>query len=338
MKKPSQLFVWGFDGTSVSGSLRKFFRRYRPGGVILFARNIESLRQVRSLTKELQALSESPLLIGIDEEGGRVTRLPPPFPRLPPAAEWGEICRRQGDTSLLFHVGRYLAQELLSVGINTDFAPVLDVNSNRKNPIIGDRAFSPDPRIAAKAAVAFYLGMKKEGLIACGKHFPGHGDTSLDSHRDLPYVARDTRGMEKIELFPFRAAIRQKIPMLMTAHVVYEALDKRNPATLSPIILQDLLRRKMRFGGVVITDDLQMKAISKTYSEIEASILSLSAGCDLLLICQAAEEIGEDVVEGVSQAVESSPVLKKRLVEALRRNEVLRPRFSSHSKGLAVSA
>jgi beta-N-acetylhexosaminidase len=270
-------------------------------------------------------LSREPLLIGIDQEGGRVSRLPPPFTQLPPAAVWGRIYEMEKDLKVIFRVGQYLAQELLSVGINTDFAPVLDVNSNPKNPIIGDRAFSDDPKIAARAAVAFYLGMKREGVIACGKHFPGHGDTRSDSHLTLPRVAKSLRGLEKVELPPFREAIRKKIPMLMTAHVVYDALDPKNPATLSSLILRDLLRKKLRFDGVVISDDLQMKAISKKYSEAEASILALRAGVDLLLICRGGEE-GEKILEETARAVLADNFLRRRVEESCRRVAFLKKR------------
>ena len=293
MEKISRLFVWGFEGTRVSCPLRSLFRHYPPGGLILFKRNLESPKQIRVLTKELQALSHEPLLIGIDQEGGRVSRLPEPFTQLPPAAVWGRIYEMEKDPKVIFRVGRYLAQELLSVGINTDFAPVLDVNSNPKNPIIGDRAFSDNPKIAAQAAGAFYLGMKREGVVTCGKHFPGHGDTKTDSHLTLPRVTKDLRSLQRVELFPFREAIKKAMPMLMTAHVVYDAWDKRNPATLSRAILHDLLRRKMGFRGVVVSDDLQMKAISKKYSLVEASLSALRAAVDLLLICRDGEKGGE---------------------------------------------
>lgn len=219
----SRLFVWGFEGESVSSELRKLFQKYPPGGVILFKRNLESLRQTRLLTQELQRAGGRRLIIGVDEEGGRVSRMPPPFTKYPPAETLGRYFEESRDARLMNLLGRHLARELLSVGINTDFAPVLDVNSNPKNPIIGDRAFSRDPKIAAQAAIAFYLGMRQEGVIACGKHFPGHGDTKTDSHLTLPSVGRGQAFLEKVELTPFRRAIEKGIPMLMTAHVVYKA-------------------------------------------------------------------------------------------------------------------
>jgi beta-N-acetylhexosaminidase len=216
-------------------------------------------------------------------------------------------------------MGRVLGRELKGVGVNLDFAPVLDVNSNPKNPIIGDRAFSDDPHIAAKVALAFAEGLKREGVLVCGKHFPGHGDTATDSHLTLPRVKRSRGVLEKVELLPFRKAIAVRLPMLMTAHVVYDHLDPKLPATLSPMILKDLLRKRMGFKGVVVSDDLQMKAVSKSYAPDEAAVLSLEAGVDLLLICEGFEKIGPAVMEKTSRAVAKSPVLKARVEESLKR-------------------
>ncbi|MBI3541416.1 MAG: beta-N-acetylhexosaminidase [Deltaproteobacteria bacterium] len=317
IQKVSQLFVWGFEGTTVSASFRTLLKNYSPAGVILFKRNLEFPEQIKELTRSLQS-EKSPLLIGIDEEGGRVGRLPDPFLHFPPAAILGKIFEAKKGKGVVTELGAIMARQLLSLGINTDFAPVLDVNSNPKNPIIGDRAFSSDPKVAADAALAFYAGMKSEGLVTCGKHFPGHGDTKTDSHLTLPRVSRDRRFLDKIELAPFRAAIQKKIPMLMTAHVVYKALDPKHPATLSSKILTDLLRKKLKFKGVVISDDLQMKAVAQRYSEVESSLLSLEAGVDLLLICRKGEEGGK-IVEAVAREVAKSPALQTRVNESLRR-------------------
>ncbi len=323
-EKLAGLFVWGFEGTSLSPEFVKLLKCDRPAGVILFKRNIESLRQVRSLTKELRRLGGRRLLIGVDEEGGRVSRMPPPFTRYPSAVTLGDFYRQERDSRLLVALGRYLARELLAVGINTDFAPVLDVNSNPKNPVIGDRSFSSDPQVAAEAATAFFLGMEKEGMISCGKHFPGHGDTRTDSHLTLPRVPRSVSDLNKVELVPFRMAIRRKIPMLMTAHVVYPAWDPKHPATLSHKILTRLLRQRLGFCGVVISDDLQMKAMR--YSESEACLKSLEAGVDLLLICKGGERGGE-IVEQVLRDVGKSPLFRRRVFESLGRVRRLKEKY-----------
>lgn len=326
VKNVGQLFVWGFSGTNTSTTLRALLKNHPLAGIILFKRNIESVEQMRGLTSSLKKIGGKRFLIAIDEEGGRVSRLPPPLAQLPPAAVWGRLYEAQRDPKVIVQIGRHLARELRSVGINLDFAPVLDVNSNPKNPVIGDRAFSGDPKTAATAALAFAEGLKREGVLPCGKHFPGHGDTSTDSHLTLPRVRRRRGGLEKVEFPPFRQAIAAKIPMLMTAHVVYDALDPKLPATLSPRILKTLLRERMGYQGVVISDDLQMKAISKKYPPDEAAILALAAGCDLLLICQGFEKIGVSVMEKVAREVAKSPALRRRLEESLGRIDHLKVR------------
>jgi beta-N-acetylhexosaminidase len=315
----SRLFVWGFNGMKLTPSLKALLKRHSIAGVILFKRNIESVAQMRGLTRGLRSAGGRRLLIGIDEEGGRVSRLPAEALKFPPAALWGKIYEREGNLAFIEETGRLLGRELKSLGVNLDFAPVLDVNSNPENPIIGDRAFSHDPKIAAKVALAFATGLRREGVLVCGKHFPGHGDTATDSHLTLPRVRRDWKGLERIELTPFRIAISQRIPMLMTAHVVYDALDPKLPATLSPMILTELLRRRMRFKGVVISDDLNMKAISKKHGPEESAILALEAGVDLILICEGLEKIGAPVMEEVAREVSKSPILSGRVRASLKR-------------------
>lgn len=327
MRDVSRLFLWGFEGGGVSTRFGKVLAKYPPAGVILLKRNLESPHQIKLLTANLQQCSDSRLLIGIDEEGGRVRRLPEPFVAYPPMAKLGQLYQKTRDPVLLEKLGQYLAHELLDLGINLDFAPVLDVNSNPQNPIIGDRAFSNDPKIVAKAALAFYQGMKKAGLVTCGKHFPGHGDTSADSHLALPTVRRKKASLEKIELPPFQAAVRAGIPMLMTAHVVYDAWDPDHPATLSRKIIQDLLRKKMGYRGVVISDDLHMKAVADRYSLAESALLSLEAGVDIPLICRGGEE-GAEVVAIVTREVKKSLFLKRQVLQSLSRLEQLKKRYN----------
>ncbi len=323
---PSRLFFWGFDGTKVTRTHRELLKTYRPAGVILFRRNIESISQMRELTRDLKKAGGARLMIGIDEEGGRVSRVPGGSVKFPPARFFGDFYERTKNLKLIEHFGRILGQELKWLGVNTDFAPVLDVDSNPKNPIIGDRAYAKDPVRVAKVALAFQKGLAKEGILTCGKHFPGHGDTMTDSHRTLPRVSRSLSVLERTELTPFRKAIAAKIPMLMTAHVVYGALDPKLPATLSPKILIGLLRDRLKFRGVVISDDLQMKAVSKRYSEVESSLLALEAGCDLLLICEGLEKNGARVMDSVAREVAKGPVLTARFQESLRRVQGLKLR------------
>jgi beta-N-acetylhexosaminidase len=321
-KEVSRLFLWGFDGTKVSPRLRGLLKRHPISGAVLFRRNIESVAQMKALNRDLKHAGGGKFLIAIDEEGGRVSRLPAGAIKFPPAAFWGRFYERTKDLKDVVRMGRVLGRELRSVGVNLDFAPVLDVDSNPKNPIIGDRAFSGNPMLAAKVGLAFAEGLKREGILTCGKHFPGHGDTNEDSHLTLPRVKRSRRVLDAVELLPFRRAVDAGVPLLMTAHVVYDALNGRGPklpATFSPMIVKDLLRRRMGYRGVVVSDDLKMKAVSRRYAPDEAAILALEAGVDLLLICEGFEKIGASVIQKVTRAVIQSPALRRRAEESLKR-------------------
>ncbi len=267
----------GIPGPSLDAATRSALEEIAPSGVILFRRNIESPERLRELTASLHALPSRPL-VSIDHEGGKVVRVGPPFTDFPPA-------RSIQDAETAEQVGRAIGSELASVGIDIDFAPILDVDSNPDNPIIGERAYSRDPTVVAERALAFARGMHSAGIIACGKHFPGHGDTDRDSHLELPVVNRTREQLEEIELVPFRAAAKAGIPMIMTAHVVYPALDPINPATVSPSILGELLRKDLGYEGIIVSDDLEMRALSKSSTVPDAAVASLQAGCDWLLVC-----------------------------------------------------
>jgi len=277
-----RVITTGIPGPRLDAATRRALEQLAPSGVVLFDRNIEDVAQLRELTAALHALPSRPL-VAIDHEGGRVTRLGPPLTQFPAAAAVG-----RGGPEATHAVGRAMGLELASLGIDVDYAPVLDVHSNPANPVIGDRAFSNDP--AAALAVAFMRGLQSAGLLPCGKHFPGHGDTDRDSHLELPVVRRGVAALQATELAPFRAAIAAEIPMLMTAHVLYPALDRDRAATLSPAILHGLLRDELGFRGVVVSDDLDMRAVSDHAAVPEAAVASLRAGVDWLLLCNDLEQ------------------------------------------------
>ncbi len=262
-------------------STRRILEQLHVGGVILFRHNVGTPGEIAALTAGLHALPSRPL-VAIDHEGGRVLRLREPFTQFPPAAAIG----RTGDANIAYRVGRAMGEELASVGIDLNFAPVLDVHSNPANPVIGDRAFGSDRALVSEMGVAMMRGLRDGGVIPCGKHFPGHGDTEKDSHLELPVVRRSREELERTELAPFRTAIQAGIPMLMTAHVLYPALDAEHPATLSPKILTDLLRTEMHFDGAVVSDDLGMRAIADHQTIGAAVVATLKAGADVLLVCQ----------------------------------------------------
>jgi beta-N-acetylhexosaminidase len=211
-----------------------------------------------------------------------------------------------------------MGHELAAAGFNLNFAPVLDVDSNPANPIIGDRAFARTPGMVGRLALAFARGLEDAGILPCGKHFPGHGDTALDSHLALPEVNRTRAELNRVELLPFRRAIAAKLPMLMSAHVRYPALDPELPATLSPRILTKLLRHELGFRGVVVSDDLAMHALDGYGPISELAPRALAAGCDLILACQSLED-GEAAVAGLQRALDDGRLSERRVAEALGR-------------------
>ena len=313
-----RLFIVGIPAPQLDSATERILERLGVGGVILFRRNVETPAQIAALTVAIHALPSHPL-VAIDHEGGRVMRLAEPFTPFPPAAAVG----RTGDPDLAFRVGYAMAEELASVGIDLNFAPVLDVHSNPANPIIGDRAFGSDPALVAELGVALMRGLLAGGVIPCGKHFPGHGDTETDSHLELPVVRRSRVQLDEIELEPFRTAITADIPMLMTAHVLYPGLDAIHPATLSRAILTDLLRTELRFDGVVVSDDLEMRAISDHSDIGAAAVATLQAGADALLVCQQLAR-AEHAIEAVRRAVADGSLSSTAIRSALQRMERLR--------------
>ncbi len=316
--QPGQLLFVGFHGTEVPAPLAEKIAAGRVGGVILFSRNIESPEQVLRLCRQLHAAApeEAPLLIAIDQEGGRVQRLRDPFTLWPPMRRVGEV----GDLELSAAVGRALATELADYGIGLDFAPVVDVDTNPENPVIGDRSFARDPARVSAHARAFIRGMQGQGVAACAKHFPGHGDTRSDSHKELPRLEHDLDRLREVELPPFAAAALEEVATVMTAHVLFPRLDRKRPATLSPPIIA-LLREEIGYDGFVFSDDLEMRAVADHFSVEERTLGSLEAGVDSLLVCSDAS-----LADEVLRLLERAP---DRLVEqGLRRLVALKGAFA----------
>jgi beta-N-acetylhexosaminidase len=317
----------GFEGLAPSDDLRRVLRDFAPGGVVLFARNVDCPDQVAELVRELQSLArdrgqELPLLVGVDQEGGRVARLREPWTLWPPMGALG----RTGSEDLARRVGRALALELRSCGIRYDFAPVVDVDTNPLNAVIGDRALGDDPELVGRLGAALIDGLQAEGVAACAKHFPGHGDTTLDSHLDLPTVDHALSRLEDVELRPFRRAIDAGVATVMTAHILVRELDDRLPASLSPGVTTGLLRRRLAFSGVIVSDDLDMKAISGRWRPGEAAVLCAKAGCDLLLSCRDHHAQAE-AVEGLVRAAETEEIPWRDMDAACARVRRLKERF-----------
>ena len=318
--------LWaGFDGKTLSPGLAAWLAKGSVGGVVLFARNIDSPDQVRSLCREIKAAVKPgtpPPLIAVDQEGGRVARLRNPhYTEFPPA----RACSLFGNTSanMARSFGEAVGSELGAVGIDIDFAPVLDVDTNPINPVIGDRSFSNRPDEAGLLGMEFAKGLMSRGILPVGKHFPGHGDTSADSHEELPVVEADLKTLSARELVPFRQAIREGIPALMTAHVVYPALDPSLPATLSEKILKGLLRKTMRFRGVLFSDALEMKAITAQRNIGEAAAMAVAAGCDVVLICRG-EEMQTEAIERLERETRDNNKFRRIMETAAIRSGQLR--------------
>ncbi len=280
-----RLLVGGFHGTALPAAFARDLQRGEVGGAILFKRNLTGdTAELAALNAAIAAAASGPTVIAVDQEGGRVARVGAPVLRLPPMLQLARI----GGEALAERAGEVLARQLRALGFTLNFAPVLDVHTNPANPIIGDRAFGTEPAAAARVALAFARGMARGGLLSCGKHFPGHGDTATDSHLELPVVTHDRARLEAVELLPFREAARAGLPSMMTAHVLYPALDDV-PATLSHRIATELLRGELGYEGVLVSDDLEMKAVAARYGYGDAAVRAVEAGCDALLVCSDAE-------------------------------------------------
>ncbi len=264
----------------------------------------------------LQVGERTPLWIAIDQEGGRVQRVREPATVWPPMMSLAHC--QENASQLAEKVGEAMGRELAALGFDIDFAPVLDVHSNPANPIIGDRAFGSDPQEAASRALAFARGLDAAGMLGCGKHFPGHGDTATDSHLVLPRLDHDMERLREVELEPFRQAIAADIPMIMSAHIVFSSLDNEVPATLSRRVMNDLLRDQLGFRGIAVSDDFGMQAIAGGYGTGEAVVQAIRAGCDALLLCNKWTQQTE-AYEALIRAAESDSELRGRIAESAQR-------------------
>ncbi len=323
-RRAGQRLVIGLAGTKLLDEERAFIREVRPGGFILFARNVEEPRQVLELNRELRSMlpGDLPPIRCVDQEGGLVQRVKAPATVWPPMRFVGNA----RDLRFTREVGRALGREVRACGFDLDFAPVADVDSNPKNPIIGHRAFAADARDVARHVAAFVEGMQGEGCIACAKHFPGHGDTAADSHLELPVVEKDPPDLDAVELPPFEAAIRAGVGTVMTAHVLYPGLDEDYPATMSRRILHGILRERMGYGGVVVSDDLEMKAVRGRYP-IEMQLQKASeATVDVFLVCKELTLAAESW-EGLIRLAEDDKLEDDRAADAEKRWHALRERF-----------
>jgi len=323
-RRIGQLLIAGFNGQEIPPELRSIAREFSLGGVILFARNVGDPEQVADLAFSAGQLgADLPPWVSIDQEGGRVARLKSPFTEWPPMATLG----RSANVALTERFARALAAELKAVGITLDYAPVLDVHTNPKNPVIGDRALSATARDVALHGSAIVRTLQSEGIAACGKHFPGHGDTSTDSHHELPLVEHPPERLRETEFLPFKAAIDAGVATIMTAHVLVPSLDDRRPATLSKRIVHDMLRQELGYEGVILSDDLEMKAVAGEYAVPQSAVMAIDAGCDGVLICSGDHAAQVAALEALIHAVEAETLPLARVDDALKRQQRTRERF-----------
>jgi beta-N-acetylhexosaminidase len=336
-----QLFVIGFNGTRFTPEVRDLLDNLHPSGVILFSRNIEDPVQTAQLNHDLQNHAKTMwgdgIFIGVDQEGGRVRRLREPFRTFPPALE---LASSRAPEEAVSEFARVTAREIGLVGFNLDFVPVLDVVSQEeidKASVIGDRSYGHDPQSVWHLAEIVMESMRDGGIIPCGKHFPGHGGTAVDSHKDLPVDDRPLETMESRDLVPFRHAADAQIEMMMTAHVLYPALDEKLPATLSRDIMTGLLRGKMSYNGVVITDDLDMGAVAHHYSADECALKAYAAGVDLLLICNNPDK-AFSARERILRALKEGEISEARVRQSLQRIRDLKSRYAASMRPCDTTA
>ena len=318
-KALGQLFITGLSGIELSKESAAFLKNAEIGGVILFAPNYESPAQVAEFINDIQECRKDlPLWISVDHEGGRVQRFKKSFTKIPEAASIAAT----DSPKLAYEIAQLMARELKAVGINLNYAPVADINTNPKNPVIGSRAFGRDEENVTKMITAMVRGHLTEGVQPCVKHFPGHGDTTVDSHFALPKVDTDFETLKEREFKPFLKAFKSHCSLVMTAHVICTKLDPERPATLSHAILTDLLRKGLRYTGLIISDDLEMKAISDHFGAEDAPRLAIEAGCDLLIY--RTEAAAKAAHAAVTQALESGKLKPEIVLEADARIRTLK--------------
>lgn len=311
VQQVARLFVVGFAGEHLDGRVRNLLGR-GLGGVILFSRNLADWRAALELIEQVyRAAPAHPPLVCVDQEGGRVQRLGPPFLQLPAA----RLLARGGAT-FCRRAGHRLGLELRAAGIWLDFAPVLDVDSNPQNPVIADRAFAAEPEPATRLALAFAQGLQQAEVATCGKHFPGHGDTSADSHLELPRLEHERERLERVELRPFRMAVSSVTTMMM-AHLLVSVLDAETPTSLSPAAYR-LLRQTLGFSGPIFTDDVEMAAVAQEPGSVEASLRAIAAGADGVLVCHHPEVAEEAIAKAVGRA-ERDVIWREHIGAANRR-------------------
>lgn len=325
-EKIGQMVMVGIDGYTNDTHSTEMIENFHVGGFILFKNNIKNTDQAQSLINSLKdknsSASSIPLFFSVDEEGGRVSRMPDEFVKLPS----NKVIGSRSNPDFSFEIGKVIGKEIKSLGFNMDFAPVLDVNSNPQNPVIGDRSFGNNAQLVSLLGVKTMQGLGSQNVISVVKHFPGHGDTSVDSHVGLPVVNNDMERLKKLELIPFEDAIKNNVDVIMVAHILLPKIDPQNPASFSKSIITDLLRNEMNYNGLVITDDLTMGAITKNYKIEDAAIKAVNAGSNIILVCHDYEKQAS-VIKALKAAVENGEIPAEKVYESVYKILLLKQKY-----------
>ncbi len=324
-EKIGQMMFAGVSGTTLQQETTSLIHDYKVGGLILYGNNLETPQQTVTLMNALMAANvnnQLPLFLGTDQEGGKVVRLPGPLKNFPTNQRIGDI----NQSSLSFAVGQLLGEQLKAFGFNLDFAPVLDVNSNPNNPIIGDRSFSNDPDIVSKLGIETMKGLESKQVIPVVKHFPGHGDTAVDSHLELPKVTKSLDDLNQLELVPFKAAIDSGADVVMVAHILLPKIDPQYPSSMSKEVITGMLREQLGFDGVVMTDDMTMKAITNHFDIGQASVDSVKAGSDVILIAHEYANVTA-AIQAVKAAVNKGEITEDRINDSVRKIIALKQKY-----------
>lgn len=336
-QKIGQMLMCGFHGTELSEDIERLIREEHLGGIIYFRRNLTEPAQVAKLSASLQQLALAnggvPLLIAIDQEGGMVMRIDQGVTPIPGSMALGAT----GDAGAAYEAAKVTGSELKAMGINMNFAPCLDINNNPLNPVIGVRSYGGDAETVGRLGTAAVQGYQEAGIAATVKHFPGHGDTGEDSHTALPVVPHPRERLDRLELAPFRRAAKLGVDAVMTAHVLFPAVEpERLPATLSPRVIDGLLRQELGYDGVVVTDCLEMNAIAEHYGIAEGAVMAVEAGADLVLVSHRIER-QQTALDALVQAVESGRICEERIDRSVERLLALKRRVAPAAASAALA-
>ncbi|QGM32272.1 beta-N-acetylhexosaminidase [Bacillus sp. N3536] len=323
-EKVGQMIFGGIEGVELSEKSREMIREDKVGGIIFFKDNLVNANQIVTLLNSIKAENmqhQYPLFLGIDQEGGRVTRIPE-LNNLPTNKQIG----KKDNPALAFQLGELLGKQLNAFGFNLDFAPVLDVDSNPNNPVIGDRSFGSDPNLVSELGISTMKGLQSENVISVIKHFPGHGDTEVDSHIELPIVSKNMKELQALEFIPFQNALKSGADVVMIGHILLPEIDANKPSSISNVVITKILREQLKYEGVVMTDDMTMKAILDNYEIGEAAVEAVKAGNDIVLIAHDYEKV-QRAIQAILEAVQNEEIKVEQIDRSVERILQLKEKY-----------